>query len=53
MALAREAGDDHDAAVQLNYLCFLAWIVAGSGDGRAARPGRRSLGCASSVTRRA
>ena len=27
--VAQEAGDDHDAAVQLNYLCFLAWL---SGD---------------------
>ena len=29
LRLAQEAGDDHDAAVQLNYLCFLAWL---SGD---------------------
>ena len=26
LRLAQEAGDDHDAAVQLNYLCFLAWL---------------------------
>jgi predicted ATPase len=26
LRLAEEAGDDHDAAVQLNYLCFLAWL---------------------------
>jgi predicted ATPase/DNA-binding XRE family transcriptional regulator len=29
LQLAEEAEDDHDAAVQLNYLCFLAWL---SGD---------------------
>jgi hypothetical protein len=29
LRLAQEAGNDHDAAVQLNYLCFLAWL---SGD---------------------
>jgi predicted ATPase/DNA-binding XRE family transcriptional regulator len=29
LRLAQEAGDDHEAAVQLNYLCFLAWL---SGD---------------------
>ncbi|HZL74162.1 MAG TPA: tetratricopeptide repeat protein, partial [Propionibacteriaceae bacterium] len=26
LRLAQGAGDDHDAAVQLNYLCFLAWL---------------------------
>jgi predicted ATPase/DNA-binding XRE family transcriptional regulator len=26
LRLAQAAGDDHDAAVQLNYLCFLAWL---------------------------
>ena len=26
MRLAQEAEDDHDAAVQLNYLCFLTWL---------------------------
>ena len=26
LRLAQEAGDDHDSAVQLNYLCFLAWL---------------------------
>ena len=26
LRLAQEAGDDHDVAVQLNYLCFLAWL---------------------------
>jgi predicted ATPase len=26
LRLAQEAGDDHDAAVQQNYLCFLAWL---------------------------
>ena len=33
LRLAQEAGEDHDAAVQLNYLCFLAWL---SGDLKAA-----------------
>ena len=26
LRLAQAAGDDHDAAVQLNDLCFLAWL---------------------------
>jgi predicted ATPase/DNA-binding XRE family transcriptional regulator len=26
LRLAQGAGDDHDATVQLNYLCFLAWL---------------------------
>ena len=39
LRLAQEAGDDHAAAVQLNYLCFLAWLSGDLDTAEKHRPG--------------